>query len=77
MERLWFIANLAEILEDREDFSLIRMHHPPGDSPPLHVHDRLHDMFYVLEGRLTVQLDGVRRELSPGSFVCVPPGVDS
>src|ERR1700753_1938086 len=48
---------------------------PGFPGPPLHVHDRLHDMFYVLEGLLTVELDGARRELAPGSFVCVPPGV--
>jgi quercetin dioxygenase-like cupin family protein len=45
----------------------------PG--PPLHRHSKLHDMFYVLEGTLTVDVDGERRELGPGSFACVPPGV--
>jgi quercetin dioxygenase-like cupin family protein len=48
---------------------------PGFPGPPLHCHDGLHDMFYVLEGTLTVQLDDVRRELGPGTFVCVPPGV--
>jgi len=32
-------------------------------------------MFYVLEGTLTVRLGDESRELGPGSFVCVPPGV--
>lgn len=44
----------------------------PG--PPLHRHRELHDMFYVLEGSLTVLADGGERVLGPGSFVCVPPG---
>ena len=44
----------------------------PG--PPLHVHEQLHDMFYVLEGTLTMRLGDETRELGPGSFVCVPPG---
>lgn len=48
---------------------------PGFPGPPLHTHDRLHDMFYVLEGSLTIELDGNRRVLGPGSFVCVPPGV--
>jgi mannose-6-phosphate isomerase-like protein (cupin superfamily) len=43
--------------------------------PPPHVHERLHDMFYVLEGTLTMDVDGERRELGPGSFACVPPGI--
>jgi quercetin dioxygenase-like cupin family protein len=44
----------------------------PG--PPPHVHDRLHDMFYVLEGVLTFLVDGETVEAPPGTFVCVPPG---
>jgi quercetin dioxygenase-like cupin family protein len=47
---------------------------PGFPGPPPHVHDRLHDMFYVLEGTLTVRLGEDTRELGAGSFVCVPPG---
>ncbi len=45
----------------------------PG--PPPHRHEVLHDMFYVLDGTLTVRLGDETRELGPGTFVCVPPGV--
>ncbi len=48
---------------------------PGFPGPPLHVHERLHDMFYVLEGTLTVRLGEQTSELAAGSFVCVPPGV--
>jgi quercetin dioxygenase-like cupin family protein len=48
---------------------------PGFPGPPPHVHDRLHDMFYVLEGSLTVVLDGTDHVVGPGSFACVPPGV--
>lgn len=47
---------------------------PGYPGPPPHWHERLHDMFYVLEGTLTVLLGEETRELGPGSFVCVPPG---
>jgi len=48
----------------------------PGFSgPPPHVHERLHDMFYVLDGTLTMRLGDDTVELEEGSFVCVPPGV--
>jgi mannose-6-phosphate isomerase-like protein (cupin superfamily) len=47
---------------------------PGFPGPPPHVHDKLHDMFYVLEGTLTVQLGEETREIGAGSFVCVPPG---
>ena len=43
--------------------------------PPPHVHEQLHDMFYVLEGTLTVRLGENIMDLAPGSFVCIPPGV--
>ena len=42
--------------------------------PPPHVHDRQHDMFYVLEGTLTLQIDDETVHLGPGSFACIPPG---
>jgi quercetin dioxygenase-like cupin family protein len=45
----------------------------PG--PPLHRHERLVDMFYVLEGVLTVRLGQETHQLEKGSFVCVPAGV--
>ena len=48
---------------------------PGFPGPPLHRHRRLHDMFYVLEGTLTIRVEDQAFELEPGSFVCVPPGV--
>jgi mannose-6-phosphate isomerase-like protein (cupin superfamily) len=47
---------------------------PGFPGPPPHVHERLHDMFYVLEGTLTVRLGDETVELGPGSFACIPPG---
>jgi uncharacterized cupin superfamily protein len=49
---------------------------PPGfPGPPPHFHERMHDMFYVLEGTLTLQVDDDTVELSAGGFACAPPGV--
>jgi mannose-6-phosphate isomerase-like protein (cupin superfamily) len=49
---------------------------PPGfQGPPPHVHEKLHDMFLVTEGTLTVRLGDEEREIEAGTFVCVPPGV--
>jgi mannose-6-phosphate isomerase-like protein (cupin superfamily) len=47
---------------------------PGFPGPPPHVHRRLHDMFYVLEGTLTFHLADGERQAPPGTFVCVPPG---
>jgi quercetin dioxygenase-like cupin family protein len=43
--------------------------------PPPHKHRQLHDMFYVLDGVLTMRLGDVTAEVPAGSFVCVPPGI--
>ena len=48
---------------------------PDFAGTPPHVHDRLHDTFYVLEGTLTLWLDDDTVECEPGTFFCVPPGV--
>ena len=48
---------------------------PGFPGPPPHVHERLHDMFYVLEGTLTMRLGDDTIELAAGGFACVPPGV--
>ena len=48
---------------------------PGFPGPPPHVHERIHDMFYVLDGVLTMRLGDQTAELPTGSFVCVPPGV--
>jgi quercetin dioxygenase-like cupin family protein len=49
---------------------------PPGyPGPPLHRHAQLCDMFYVLEGTLTLRVDGETVLLPAGGFACAPPGV--
>jgi len=49
---------------------------PPGFAGPVpHRHEQLHDMFYVLDGVLTMRLRDETHEVGPGTFVCVTPGV--
>ena len=47
---------------------------PGFPGPPPHRHERLHDMFYVLEGTLTLRLGDDEVAAGPGTFACVPPG---
>jgi mannose-6-phosphate isomerase-like protein (cupin superfamily) len=62
--------------ETNESFYLGEAVLEPGfPGPPPHRHRRLHDMFYVLHGTLTMRLGDETLELEPGSFVCAPPGV--
>ena len=48
--------------------------HPGSPTPAPHHHDHMVDMFYVLEGVLTVRLGDATHAAGPGTFVCVPPG---
>jgi quercetin dioxygenase-like cupin family protein len=59
-----------------ETFFLSETTVEPGfRGPPPHSHRQLHDLFYVLDGTLTFRLGEETVEASPGTFVCVPPGV--
>jgi quercetin dioxygenase-like cupin family protein len=48
---------------------------PRTPGPPLHVHDEMDEMFYVLEGEFLVQVGGDRHVLVAGCFAWVPRGV--
>jgi quercetin dioxygenase-like cupin family protein len=47
---------------------------PGFPGPPLHVHDTLHDAFYVLAGTLTIRIGDEEHEAGPGTFACAAPG---
>jgi len=42
--------------------------------PPLHVHDREDECFYILDGELSVHCGGEAFDAGPGSFVFLPRG---
>ena len=48
---------------------------PDTEGPKAHLHRTVVDMFFVLEGALTVRLGDDELELPAGSFAAVPPGV--
>ncbi len=63
----------AEATDSR--FALIDTTIEPGfPGPKPHVHHHTLDMFFVLEGTLTMQLGDDTLDLPAGSFVLVPPG---
>jgi quercetin dioxygenase-like cupin family protein len=47
---------------------------PPGEGPPLHRHEREDELFYVLEGRFKLSIDGNEFIAERGSFACAPRG---
>jgi mannose-6-phosphate isomerase-like protein (cupin superfamily) len=56
-------------------YALIEWIAPPGaPSPPVHVHRRTDEGFYVLEGTFRFLLDGARIDAGAGAHVLVPKG---
>ncbi|MEM7520265.1 MAG: cupin domain-containing protein [Pseudomonadota bacterium] len=62
-------------LEDAADLSVIEERMPPGTTEDWHYHTRSKQVFYVLAGALTLDMDGQAHRLTPGDALCVIPGV--
>ena len=77
-EALWFAGALVTVKATAEqtggEFSLFEELAPRGAAPPLHVHPQDNESFYILEGELTIYLDGQPIPASAGSFVHIPKG---
>ena len=59
----------------REEIVMTEQHLGPGaEGPPLHLHRRHSDSFYVLSGRLRVRLDDEAVTVEPGGMAMAPPG---
>lgn len=78
-EPLWFIDNLAYVHLDstqtREAFALVELLGRRGDMPPLHVHSRDDETFYVLDGELKLHLGDQEIRLTAGQAALAPRGV--
>ena len=55
-------------------WSLVELTEMPGYHTNLHRHNHTSEAFYVLDGVLSVRLDGVTRDYPAGSYILVPPG---
>jgi quercetin dioxygenase-like cupin family protein len=79
VEPLWFIHNLAYVHIDGEQtgdaFDLGEVWGRRGDMPPLHIHHREDETFYVLEGELSLFLGDERHVLGAGQVGVTPRGV--
>ena len=47
---------------------------PPGEGPPLHVHEKEDEFFRVLSGRFAFWCNGTRVELGADGLIVVPRG---
>lgn len=75
----WFAGSLLHwhVLSDETGgtFALGEALVRPGGEPPLHVHAREDETFYVLEGEVTFQRGHERIDARPGDAVLMPRGV--
>jgi mannose-6-phosphate isomerase-like protein (cupin superfamily) len=78
-DAVWFIADLVRIHIDGDRssgaFCLVEISEPAGDMPPLHVHHRDDEAFYVLEGTLSVFAGDEHHVLTAGQALLAPRGV--
>jgi quercetin dioxygenase-like cupin family protein len=78
-EAIWFIDNLAHVRVRGADtsgaFCIVEMRGRRGDMPPLHVHEREDEAFYVLEGRMTLHVPGATVELAAGDAYAAKRGI--
>ena len=54
--------------------SVIRLSNPPGHGPSAHLHTRMEESFYVLDGGYSFSVGDDAVQGGPGTFVFVPPG---
>ncbi len=57
-----------------DDLSVIEERMPPGSFEQRHLHTHARQFFYVLEGEVTLELDGTVHRLRRGEGLHVPPG---
>jgi mannose-6-phosphate isomerase-like protein (cupin superfamily) len=78
-QAIWFLRNRMSVKATAEStggaFGLVESLIAPGFSPPLHVHHREDESFYVLEGEVTMQCGDKRFRASAGAFVFLPRSV--
>ena len=78
-EATWFLSNrmttkaTADVTSGA--FGLVESLIAPGFSPPLHLHHREDESFYVLDGEVTMRCGDRTFEATAGAFVFLPRGV--
>jgi len=67
---LWVIK--ASGKQTGNAFSMIEQTMPYGSGPPPHFHADMEEMFYVIEGEITIWIEGKISRFTPGTFGFIP-----
>jgi len=77
-EHVWFLGTRMSVKATAQStggvLGVVEVRAAPGFSPPLHLHHREDEAFWLLEGAMTVVCDGRTFEAGAGSFVWLPRG---
>lgn len=78
--RRYAFGNLVSFLLNSEDtggrFVLMELTELKGDPQPRHVHHREDEIFYVLEGELTIEVEGETSHAPAGTLAFLPRGTE-
>ena len=78
-ELVWFLGNRTTIKATAQttggSYGLVESWIPARFSPPLHVHSREDEAFWVLEGNVTFCCGDRTFGASPGSYILLPRGI--
>ncbi len=66
-------STIRELHHTREQ-SLAEATLDTGQATERHYHRATEEIYFVLEGRGVIEVDGDRREIGPGEAVLIPPG---
>ena len=71
-DSLWTV--LASGSQTQGVFTMLEQLMPVGSGPPPHLHERLYEVFYVLEGEIAFQIGAELKTVGQGAMVWIPPG---
>jgi mannose-6-phosphate isomerase-like protein (cupin superfamily) len=54
--------------------SLAEIHHPAGTASQEHFHTRAEEVYFVIDGKGGIRVDGETRIIGPGDVVVIVPG---
>ncbi|MBY0491316.1 MAG: cupin domain-containing protein [Gemmatimonadaceae bacterium] len=73
------VGELTHVLVNSADsasqLAVFHLNAPPMSGPPLHVHSREDEWFYVLDGELVFEVDGIRHVVTAGGSVYLRRGL--
>ena len=68
------VTFLAKGSETGGRFALMEYHTKPGNEPPPHIHEREHELFFVLEGSMRFFCEDKTLDIGVGNVVFLPQG---